>query len=113
MRRHIDEVKYCYEQELVRKRRLGGKAIFEFTISPGGDVATARLRGSTLRAPRVESCVVAAIGRWSFPKPLEHDVVTVSYPFGFVPGSADFTPTPPAHSAREVDELWRQRGLGP
>jgi hypothetical protein len=34
-------VKDCHERELVRKRRLRGQAIFEFTISPGGDVATA------------------------------------------------------------------------
>ncbi len=113
VRRHINEVKYCYEQELVRKRRLEGQAIFEFKISPGGEVATARLRGSTLRSPRAESCVVAAIRRWSFPYPLAHDVVTVSDPFYFNPGDADFTPTPPAQSAREIDDLWRQRGLGP
>ena len=113
VRRHIDEVKYCYEQELVRKRRLKGQTIFEFKISPGGEVATARLRRSTLRSPRAESCVVAAIRRWSFPCPLAHDVVTVSDPFYFNPGDADFTPTPPAQSAREIDDLWRQHGLGP
>ena len=113
VRRHIDEVKYCYELEVVRRRRLKGQATFEFTISPNGEVATARVRSSTLRSPRAESCIVAAIRRWSFPAPYARDVVTVSYPFHFIPGSAPFTPTPPAQSAREIDDLWRQQGLGP
>ncbi|HEX3905638.1 MAG TPA: AgmX/PglI C-terminal domain-containing protein [Polyangia bacterium] len=73
VRRHIDEVKYCYERELVRKRTLRGQAIFELTISRNGEVTTARLRGSTLRTPRAESCLVAAIRTWRFPYDLAQD----------------------------------------
>jgi hypothetical protein len=110
VRRHINEVKYCYELELVRKRAFGGWATFEFTISLRGAVVAARLRDSTLRAPRVESCVVAAIRRWEFPHwelphPLGREVVNVSYPFHFVPGSAGYTRTAPAKPAGGVDDL--------
>jgi TonB family protein len=100
VQRHIGELKDCYERELVTKRRLGGEAILEFTISTAGEVDEAHLRGSTLRSPRAESCMVAAIRTWGFPYPHSIDGETVSYPFHFIPGSPDWKPTAPATPAR-------------
>jgi hypothetical protein len=86
VRHHIDEMKSCYERELVKNRRLRGEAMFQFTISPDGLVTAARLQRSTLRSPRTAGCVVAAIRTWQFPHPLEPHDVAVSYLFYFVPG---------------------------
>jgi hypothetical protein len=37
---------------------------------------------------RVENCVVQAVRRWEFPKPLGGGIVIVSYPFNFTAGGA-------------------------
>jgi TonB family protein len=95
-----EQVKYCYHRELLEHRALGGRATFEFTISPQGEVARARLSRATLHAPRMESCLVAAIRSWVFPYP-HGDRVTVSYPFSFLPGGPDYIPTPPPKPERE------------
>lgn len=81
IRRHINEVKYCYEQELVKRPELGGRILVQFVISPMGAVTSSVLQNSTLGNARVENCVVQAVRRWEFPKPLGGGIVIVSYPF--------------------------------
>ena len=56
-----------------------------------GRVAAANTQSSTLGDPAVESCVVAAAGRWLFPRVSGGGLVVVSYPFVFKP-SARVTP---------------------
>ena len=85
IRRHINEVKYCYEQELTRKPELGGRVAVQFTIAATGQVIASVLQNSTMGNPRVENCVVQAVRRWEFPKPLGGGIVIVSYPFSFTP----------------------------
>jgi TonB family protein len=85
IRRHINEVKYCYEQELTRKADLGGRVAVTFTIAATGQVVTSVVQNSTLGNARVENCVVQAVRRWEFPKPLGGGIVIVTYPFQFTP----------------------------
>jgi TonB family protein len=85
IRRHINEVKYCYEQELTRKPELGGRVAVQFTIAANGQVVASVLQNSTMGNTRVESCVVQAVRRWEFPKPLGGGIVIVTYPFNFTP----------------------------
>lgn len=85
IRRHINEVKYCYEQELTRKPELGGRVQVQFTIGANGSVLASVLSASTMGNPRVENCVVQAVRRWEFPKPLGGGIVIVTYPFNFTP----------------------------
>jgi TonB family protein len=85
IRRHINEVKYCYEQELVRKPELGGRVSVQFTIAATGQVVASVLQNSTMGNIRVENCVVQAVRRWEFPKPLGGGIVIVTYPFAFTP----------------------------
>jgi len=89
IRRHINDVKWCYEQELVAKPLLAGRILVKFTIGASGDVIASELQHSTMGNPRVESCTVQAVRRWQFPKPLGAGSVIVSYPFVLTP-----TPTP-------------------
>ena len=81
IRRHFDEVKSCYDQELSRQPALAGRIDVQFTIAPSGQISEASVRQSTLGNAYVESCIVAALRRWEFPKPLDHHPVIVSYPF--------------------------------
>lgn len=81
IRRHFDEVKSCYDQELSRQPTLAGRIDVQFTIAPSGQISAASVRKSTLGNAYVESCIVAALRRWEFPKPLDHRPVNISYPF--------------------------------
>jgi hypothetical protein len=88
VRRHINEVRYCYEQELTKRPDLGGRITVQFTIGQFGQVIAARLQSSTVGNDRIESCTVQAARRWEFPKPLDGGVATVSYPFVLTPARA-------------------------
>ncbi len=88
IRRHINEVKYCYETELTKKANLAGRVSVQFTIAATGQVIASVLQSSTMGNLRVENCVVQAVRRWEFPKPLGGGIVIVSYPFNFTAGSA-------------------------
>ena len=86
VRAHMNEVKYCYDQELVRNRSLAGRVSLQFVISGNGQVISSFVQSTTMNNPRVESCVVKAVKRWSFPKPDGGGIAIVSYPFNFVSG---------------------------
>ncbi len=85
IRSHIKEVKFCYEQELLKKPDLGGRVVVQFTISASGQVVASVLQTSTMGNSRVENCTVQAVRRWEFPKPLGGGIVIVSYPFVLTP----------------------------
>jgi len=88
IRRHINEVKYCYEQELTKKPELGGRIMVQFTIAASGQVIASVLQNSTMGNAKVENCTVQAVRRWEFPKPLGGGIVIVSYPFVLTPAGA-------------------------
>lgn len=86
IRRHINEVKYCYESELAKKAELSGRISVQFTIAATGQVIASVLQSSTMGNLKVENCVTQAVRRWEFPKPLGGGIVIVSYPFNFTAG---------------------------
>ncbi|MFW2389375.1 MAG: TonB family protein [Polyangiales bacterium] len=81
VRRHINEVKFCYEQQLNARPDLSGRVTTRFLISPTGSVQSAMVASSSLRNEAVESCIVRAVRRWTFPAPDGGGVVVVNYPF--------------------------------
>ncbi len=81
VRRHINEVKFCYEQQLNSRPDLQGRVTTKFVISPTGSVQSAMVSASTLSNQEVESCIVRAVRRWTFPAPDGGGVVVVNYPF--------------------------------
>lgn len=87
VRLHMNEVKYCYDKELLTKPRLEGRVSVQFLISGAGQVLSSALQSSTMGSLQVEKCVVDAIKRWEFPKPEGGGVAIVSYPFNFVAGN--------------------------
>jgi TonB family protein len=92
IRRHMNEVKYCYEQELVRQPGLEGRVSVQFVIAPLGQVVSSIMQSSTMGNARVEKCVVDAVKRWEFPKPMGGGNVIVSYPFNFTSGGSGRQP---------------------
>ena len=85
VRRHLNEVKYCYQQALARRPTLEGRLVTQFTIAATGQVLAAFVQSSTLREVSVEACVVNAVKRWAFPAPDRGGLAMVSYPFTFTP----------------------------
>ena len=85
VRVHLNEVRYCYEQELPRHPDLAGRLVVQFAIAGNGQVITSVVQSSTIPNPRVGSCVTQAVRRWAFPKPEGGGLVLVSYPFQLQP----------------------------
>lgn len=81
IRRHINEVRFCYEKELVTKPNLYGRVMIQFIIAGDGHVMASLVQNSTMGSPPVEQCIASAVKRWEFPKPQGGGIVQVSYPF--------------------------------
>jgi TonB family protein len=81
IQRHINEVRFCYEQELNSRPDLSGRVQVKFIISPSGAVQAANVESSSLGAARAEQCIAQAVRRWTFPAPDGGGIVIVSYPF--------------------------------
>ncbi|MDD9971570.1 MAG: TonB family protein, partial [Myxococcales bacterium] len=81
IRRHINEVRFCYEQELNSRPDLQGRVAVKFIVSPTGAVQTAAVSKSTLGNAKAEQCIAKAVRRWTFPAPEGGGIVVVNYPF--------------------------------
>jgi len=81
IRRHLNEVRYCYEQSLVQRPDLSGRVAVKFIIAPTGAVRMAVVDKSTVGEQRVGQCIATAVQRWSFPAPDGGGLVVVTYPF--------------------------------
>lgn len=101
VRRHINEIRLCFEQALATAPELAGRIETRWVIAPSGSVSDAAIVSSALASPAatdggpparaVEACVLAAIPRWTFPAPEGGGAVNVTYPFVF----AMEAPAPP------------------
>ncbi len=86
VRAHINEVRHCYNQGLVKDPNLKGRVAVQFTIGPTGKVPVAVVAQSSLKDKNVANCVAKAVKRWKFPKPQGGGNVVVTYPFVLAPG---------------------------
>ena len=82
IRRHLNEIGYCYEKQLLAHPDLGGEILVKFLISPSGAVQSAAGTGFD---HEVASCLAGVIGSIEFPKPGDGGGVQVNYPFSFHP----------------------------
>lgn len=83
LRRHIREIKACYEPLMVGRAPLHGKLVLEWTIALDGTVKAAKLASSTFTPPAgLVGCVLGKVRSWRFPRPARRAVV-VRYPFLF------------------------------
>ncbi len=83
IKRHIAQIRYCYERELQSSPGLFGKVATRFVISAAGRVQQAKVEQTTLKNAKVERCVLSKIRTWRFPKPKGGGIVIVKYPFIF------------------------------
>ena len=86
---------------------MSGRVTVQFTIGASGQVLASVLQNSTVASARVESCIVQAVRRWEFPKPLGGGLVIVSYPFVLAPNGFDasvIASEPTAPTVTPIDE---------
>ena len=86
VRRHLNQIRYCYQRELTKNPSLGGKVVVKFVIAKDGTVSSATTKSSTLGNAAVEGCINGRFMRFQFPQPKGGGIVIVSYPFLFSPG---------------------------
>lgn len=110
IRRHINEVKFCYERELTRNPRIEGRVMIQFTIAPTGDVPQSSVQSSTLGSIPVEQCIASAVRRWEFPRPLGGGIVLVTYPFLLRP---EEEASPPAMQPDTEDDRSEEEAKSP
>lgn len=82
-RRHLNQIQFCYEQELLTRPDLTGRVYIDFTISSTGSVARVAIARTSLAIPRLEQCMVSAIVHWPFRPPTDAGTVRVLIPFFF------------------------------
>jgi hypothetical protein len=86
IRGHLHEVRSCYEAALDASPRLKLEVMVRLRIGPSGRVEDALVQGAEL--PSLRECIRRVALSWSFPRPRNHGIVVVSYPFALSPSSA-------------------------
>lgn len=86
IKRHMNQIRYCYQRELTKNPNLGGKITIKFVIAKDGSVSKASVKSSTMGNKSVEGCITGRFMRFKFPEPKGGGIVIVSYPFIFAPG---------------------------
>jgi hypothetical protein len=84
--RHINEVRFCYEQALAQNPSLQGRVEIQYVIGPPGTIVTSTLTHTDVTVPTVPACIVNATRRWMFPQPEGGGVVSVMAVFVLEPG---------------------------
>jgi len=85
VQQHHSQLRYCFENELIRNPKLGGRIQVKWIITGDGSVSGAQLAGSTMGNAKVESCIVSRVRGWQFPPPKGGGIATITYPFVFRP----------------------------
>lgn len=86
---HRQKLRACYEVELRRASGLRTRMTLHWTVAIDGTVSQASVSEATPSWPALESCLVAEVRSWSFPRPGGLAAVDVSYPIVFRPQSSD------------------------
>ena len=83
VKKHLPQIRYCYQKELNKNPKLFGKMVVKFVIAKDGSVSSSSTKTSTMKNPIVENCIHSRFMRMRFPQPKGGGIVIVSYPFVF------------------------------
>ena len=79
IRDSINEVRFCYSQELQSRPDLEGRVAVQFFVRADGTVQTSAIAQQTGNIGDVGSCVSQSVRRWTFPA--SEGPTSVTYPF--------------------------------
>src|SRR5262249_19745992 len=82
VRRHLAEIRVCYEQALFRQPGIAGSATLQIVIAATGSVISA---DATDAPELMRPCMSAAASGWTFPS-TSGGIVTARLPFTLSPG---------------------------
>jgi hypothetical protein len=81
---HLDEIRDCYERELLHSPGLTGKIVLEWLIREDGSVSYAKVAFTNIgHSSDLHLCVQAQVTAWKFPRPTDGHEVVVTFPFLF------------------------------
>jgi hypothetical protein len=83
IKRHMAQLRYCYQKQLTNDPGLSGKVVIKFVISKDGDVSSADVQSSTMNDSKVEECISGRFMRFVFPEPKGGGIVIVKAPLIF------------------------------
>ncbi len=83
VRSHTDQIRYCYERQLVTHPGLQGKVTVQWLIGPDGKVLRANVVDSSANDQDLDRCLTSKVLTWRFPSPRGGGTVVVNYPFMF------------------------------
>jgi hypothetical protein len=83
IRRHMNQLRYCYQRELTTSPSLSGRIEVKFVVARDGTVSSASVASSTMGNQAVESCIAGRFQRMVFPEPQGGGIVVVRYPLVF------------------------------
>jgi hypothetical protein len=62
----FEELQRCYERQLLRDQRLGGRVVLDWTITAGGRAVGIRARSTVIRSPELLRCLAGVVRAWRF-----------------------------------------------
>lgn len=68
VKRHYNQVRYCYERRLPQRPTLAGRVVGRFELELDGTISSAEIAESTLGDTVVEDCLVARFLEWGWPE---------------------------------------------
>jgi len=81
---HLDEVRDCYERELLHNPGISGKILMEWLIQLDGTVRYAKVKFTNIgHSSDLHTCLQAQVVTWNFPRPKGGEEVLVTFPFLF------------------------------
>ena len=85
MRRHHNQLRYCYQRILARHPHIEGRVVAQFNIQPDGAVGHVAITDNQTGEAEVAECVAKVIRRMRFPAPGGGGHIVVKYPLMFSP----------------------------
>jgi TonB family protein len=79
VRQHINEVRFCYSQELQSRPDLEGRVAVRFMVNAEGRVMSSLVAQESGQIGDVGQCVSESVRRWTFPA--SSGPTSVTYPF--------------------------------
>ena len=79
IRKHRPDKAACYRVALRASPSLAGTVALRFSVTYKGQVVAAWVEWSTIQDSDLQSCIVSAVRRWTFPA--YDKLYIVSYPF--------------------------------
>lgn len=89
VKRHQNQIRFCYETELNKNPELAGKVTVAWTIDGTGNVSVAAIAESGLKSDAVERCIVDRVRAWRFPEPPGGGEVAITFPWVFTTAGND------------------------